>query len=63
MGGHDRIRLGPDRHGSELKGLVFGLQEREVEGTAAIPWFKSPVVVGTLALVVCAVFYVYIAIV
>jgi solute:Na+ symporter, SSS family len=48
---------------AELKGLVFGLQEQDVQTTARIPWFKSPVVLGIAALVLCALLYVYIAVV
>jgi len=48
---------------SELNGLVLGLQERDVQTTARIPWFKSPVLIGVGALVLCALLYVYIAVV
>jgi SSS family solute:Na+ symporter len=48
---------------SELNGLVLGLQERDVQTTARIPWFKSPVLIGAGALVLCALLYVYIAVV
>jgi solute:Na+ symporter, SSS family len=48
---------------SELKGLVFGMAEHEVEGAAHVPWYKSPVVIGMGALVLCAALYVYIAVV
>jgi SSS family solute:Na+ symporter len=44
----------------ELKGLVFGLEEREVEATSRLPWFKSPVVLGVAALALCGLLYLYI---
>ena len=47
---------------AELKGLVFGLQEKDVQ-TAPIPWFKSPVLWGIGALVLCGLLYIYIAVV
>jgi solute:Na+ symporter, SSS family len=48
---------------AELKGLVFGLQEQDVQTTARIPWFKSPVLWGIGALVLCGLLYLYIAVV
>jgi SSS family solute:Na+ symporter len=48
---------------AELKGLVFGLQEQDVKTTARIPWFKQPVLLGAGALLLCALLYVYIAVV
>ena len=48
---------------AELKGLVFGLQEQDVQTAARIPWFKSPVLWGIGALVLCGLLYVYIAVV
>ena len=48
---------------AELKGLVLGLQEQDVKTTARIPWYKSPVLIGAGALVLCALLYVYIAVV
>jgi solute:Na+ symporter, SSS family len=48
---------------AELKGLVFGLQEQDVKTTGRIPWFKSPVLWGIGALVLCALLYLYIAVV
>jgi SSS family solute:Na+ symporter len=48
---------------AELKGLVFGLQEVDVKTSARVPWFKSPVPWGIGALVLCALLYVYIAVV
>jgi len=48
---------------AELNGLVFGLQERDVQTTGRNPWFKSPVVLGSGVLVLCALLYVYIGIV
>jgi solute:Na+ symporter, SSS family len=47
---------------AELKGLVFGMAEHEVE-MPHVPWFRSPVVIGMAALVLCALLYVYIAVV
>jgi SSS family solute:Na+ symporter len=47
---------------AELKGLVFGLQEQDVQ-TAPIPWFKSPVLWGIGALALCGLLYIYIAVV
>jgi SSS family solute:Na+ symporter len=44
---------------SELKGLVFGLAEKEERATP-LPWFRSPVVIGIIALVVAVLLYVYI---
>ena len=49
--------------GRSCKGLVLGLQEQDVQTTARIPWFKSPVLIGAGALVLCALLYVYIAVV
>ena len=48
---------------AELKGLVFGLQEQDVQTTASIPRFKSPVLWGIGALVLCGLLYLYIAVV
>jgi solute:Na+ symporter, SSS family len=48
---------------AELKGLVFGLQQQDVQTTASIPWFKSPVLWGIGALVLCGLLYLYIAVV
>jgi len=48
---------------AELNGLVLGLQQRDVQTTARIPWFKSPVLFGAGALVLCALLYIYIAVV
>ncbi len=47
---------------TELKGLVLGLQERDVQA-APVPWYKSPVLYGSGALALCALLYVYIAVV
>jgi solute:Na+ symporter, SSS family len=47
---------------AELKGLVFGLQEQDVQTTASIPWFKSPVLWGIGVLILCGLLYVYIAV-
>ena len=48
---------------AELKGLVLGLQEQDVKTTARVPWYKSPVLIGAGALLLCALLYVYIAVV
>jgi SSS family solute:Na+ symporter len=48
---------------SELRGLVLGLQEVDVKTSAQVPWFKSPILWGTGVLVLCALLYVYIAVV
>ena len=48
---------------AELKGLVLGLQQRDVQTTARVAWYKSPVLIGAGALVLCALLYVYIAVV
>ncbi len=48
---------------SELDGLIFGRQKRDVQATAHIPWFKSPLLYGSAALIVCALLYVYIGVV
>jgi solute:Na+ symporter, SSS family len=48
---------------AELRGLVFGLQQKDVQTSARIPWFKSPVLWGIGALALCALLYVYIAVV
>jgi solute:Na+ symporter, SSS family len=47
---------------ADLKGLVFGLQEQDVQTTASIPWFKSPVLWGIGVLILCGLLYVYIAV-
>jgi SSS family solute:Na+ symporter len=46
----------------ELRGLVFGLQQVDVQTSARVPWFKSPVLWGIGALALCALLYVYIAV-
>ena len=48
---------------SELNGLVLGLQERDVQTTARVALYKQPVLIGAGALVLCALLYVYIAVV
>ncbi len=48
---------------AELKGLVFGLQQQDVKTTTRVPWFKSPVLWGIGALVLCGLLYLYIAVV
>ncbi|HEX9042218.1 MAG TPA: sodium:solute symporter family protein [Trebonia sp.] len=53
----------PPKPISELNGLVLGLQRQDVQTTTRVPWYKSPVVIGIAALVLCALLYVYIAVV
>jgi solute:Na+ symporter, SSS family len=53
----------PPKPISELKGLVLGMQEQDVQASAHVPLYKSPVVLGTAALVLCALLYAYIAVV
>jgi SSS family solute:Na+ symporter len=48
---------------SELKGLVVGMQARDVQTTTRVPWYKSPMVLGAGALLLCALLYLYIAVV
>jgi SSS family solute:Na+ symporter len=48
---------------AELKGLVLGLQQQDVKTTTRVPWYKSPVLIGAGALLLCALLYVYIAVV
>jgi SSS family solute:Na+ symporter len=48
---------------SELKGLVFGLQEVDVKTAVHVPVYRSPVLWGIGALVLCALLYLYIAVV
>jgi SSS family solute:Na+ symporter len=48
---------------AELRGLVFGLQEADVQTSVRVPWFRSPVLWGVGALALCALLYVYIAVV
>jgi SSS family solute:Na+ symporter len=47
----------------ELKGLVLGLQEKDVKTAARVPWYKQPVLLGAGALVLCGLLYLYIAVV
>ena len=47
---------------AELKGLVFGMAERDVDA-AKPPIYKSPVLWGILALALCALLYIYIEII
>jgi SSS family solute:Na+ symporter len=51
--------FGTPRPVSELRGLVFGLREKE-ERTTPVRWYKSPVVLGILVLVLVVALYVYI---
>ncbi len=46
----------------ELRGLVFGLQQVDVQTSARVPWLRSPVLWGIGALALCALLYVYIAV-
>jgi hypothetical protein len=39
------------------------MQERDVQASARVPLYKSPTVLGAAALVLCALLYVYIAVV
>jgi len=48
---------------SQLNGLVLGLQRHDVQTSAHVAWYKSPVLIGAAALVLCALLYVYIAVV
>jgi len=48
---------------SELNGLVVGLQQRDVQTAAPVRWYRSPVVLGFGALLLCALLYLYIAVV
>jgi SSS family solute:Na+ symporter len=48
---------------SELHGLVMGLQERDVQTTARLAWYRSPVLLGAGALLLSALLYLYIAVV
>jgi SSS family solute:Na+ symporter len=48
---------------SELNGLVLGLQRQDVQASAHVAWYKSPVLLGAAVLVLCALLYVYIAVV
>lgn len=48
---------------SQLNGLVLGLQERDVQTSARVAWYKSPIVLGIAAVVLCALLYVYIGVV
>ena len=45
---------------SELNGLVLGLQEKDVQTTGRVALYKSPVVLGAGALVLCLLLYLYI---
>jgi len=56
-------RFSPPKPISELNGLVFGLQQRDVQESAHVAWYKSPILLGIAALVLCALLYVYIAVV
>ena len=48
---------------AELNGLVLGLQRHDVQTSAHVAWYKSPVLLGAAALVLCALLYLYIAVV
>jgi SSS family solute:Na+ symporter len=49
---------------SELQGLVLGMQQHDVQTAhVRVPWYKSPVLAGAGALALCALLYIYIAIV
>jgi solute:Na+ symporter, SSS family len=47
----------------ELGGLVFGMAQHSEATPARVPWYRSPLLLGAGALVLCALLYVYIAIV
>ena len=53
----------PPKPISQLNGLVLGLQRQDVETTAPVPWYKSPVVLGIGVLALCGLLYAYIAVV
>ena len=53
----------PPKPLSQLNGLVLGLQKQDVETTAPVPLYKSPVVLGIGALALCGLLYAYIAVV
>jgi SSS family solute:Na+ symporter len=58
-------RFSEPRPLSELKGLVFGMAVTEgdvLEGTR-VSWFKSPFVLGSAAIILCALLYFYIQVV
>lgn len=48
---------------AELNGLVLGMQQRDVQASAHVAWYKSPILLGIAALALCALLYVYIAVV
>ena len=56
-------RFSPPKPISELNGLVFGMQQRDVQKSAHVAWYKSPILLGIAALALCALLYVYIAVV
>lgn len=56
-------RFSPPKPISQLNGLVFGMQQRDVQKSAHVAWYKSPVLLGIAALALCALLYVYIAVV
>ncbi|HEX6453735.1 MAG TPA: sodium:solute symporter family protein [Trebonia sp.] len=53
----------PPKPISQLNGLVLGRQRKDVETTAPVPWYKSPVVLGIGVLALCGLLYAYIAVV
>src|SRR6266540_1686284 len=48
---------------SELNGLVVGMQQRDVQTTTRVAWYRSPVLLGAGALLLCALLYLFIAVV
>jgi SSS family solute:Na+ symporter len=56
-------RFSPPKPISQLNGLVLGLQRRDVQESAPVAWYKSPILLGIGALALCALLYVYIAVV
>jgi hypothetical protein len=39
------------------------MQQRDVQKSAHVAWYKSPILLGIAALALCALLYVYIAVV
>src|SRR3954451_3527440 len=48
----------PRKTDEELHGLVYGMEIRDASDTAARPWYRSPVILGTGVLVLNAALYV-----
>jgi SSS family solute:Na+ symporter len=45
----------------ELHGLVYGMAIEDTSDTAAYPWYKNPVIMGTVAIVLGLALYIVIA--